>query len=66
MNNTILHNFYLTGESSRKKEVASTPPVVAEPAEAPEEQEFTVQKIVDCKQKNGKTEYLIKWEGYSE
>lgn len=29
-----------------------------------EEEEFTVEKILDKRMKNGKTEYLIKWEGY--
>lgn len=63
--NTVLKNICLTGESSRKKEVAPTP-AVPEPTEAAEEQEFIVEKIIDCRQKNGKYEYFIKWEGYSE
>ena len=29
-----------------------------------EEEEYTVEKILDKRMRGGKTEYLIKWEGY--
>jgi len=29
-----------------------------------EEEEYTVEKILDKRTRGGKTEYLIKWEGY--
>ena len=30
------------------------------------EQNYTVERIVDKRRKNGKIEYLVKWEGFSE
>ena len=65
---SLLHNFFIMlvegpSSMSRKTKDKDAPPG-PEGAEEGEE-EYSVEKVLDRRIRNGRVEYLLKWKGYS-
>lgn len=57
-------NKYLFAARAKDEPATGTPTLPVPTTGAPEE--FSVEKILDKRTRNGKIEYLLKWKGYNE